>query len=66
MAAPIYPDSPESWQDLEARVAQVLRECGFEVEVGKSVTLARGDVNIDVWADDHSSPPNVIAIECRN
>lgn len=28
--------------------------------------LARGKVNIDVWADDHSSPPNVIAIECKH
>jgi hypothetical protein len=36
------------------------------VEVQKNVQLARGDVNIDVWADDHSSPQNIIAIECKH
>jgi hypothetical protein len=43
----------------------VLAECGYDVEVQKNVKLARGDVDIDVWADDHSGPPNVIAIECK-
>jgi restriction system protein len=66
MAAPIYPDSPDNWQDLEARVAQVLQESGYEVELGKSVTLARGSVRVDAWADDHSSPPNVIVVECKH
>ena len=31
----------------------------------KNVKLARADADIDVWADDHSSPPNVIAVECK-
>jgi hypothetical protein len=31
----------------------------------RNVKLARGDVDIDVWADDHNSPLNVIAIECK-
>src|SRR5688500_5537101 len=65
MTALIYPDSPSRWQDLENRVGQILRECGYEVEIQKNVKLARGDVNIDVWADEHSSPPNVIAVECK-
>lgn len=57
---------PGSWQELEVRAAQILRECGYDVEVQKNVQLARGDVDIDVWADDHSSPPNVIAVECKH
>jgi restriction system protein len=56
---------PDRWQDLEVQVAQILTECGYDVEVQKNVPLARGDVNIDVWADDHSSPQNIIAVECK-
>lgn len=57
---------PESWRDLEVKVAQILRECGYDVDVQKTVQLARGNVDIDVWADDHSSPPSVIAVECKH
>lgn len=65
MTASIEAQPPATWQELEACIARILRECGYNVEVQKNVQLARGDVNIDVWADDHSSPPNVIAIECK-
>lgn len=34
--------------------------------IQKHVELARGDVNVDVWADDHAEPPNVIAVECKH
>lgn len=57
---------PDNWQDLENRVAQILLECGYEVQVQKNVSLARGDACIDVWADDHSSPQNIIAVECKH
>lgn len=58
---------PATWQDLEAKVGQILGECGYLVEIQKNVQLAgRGDVNIDVWADEQTSPPNVIAVECKN
>lgn len=65
MTVLIEASAPASWQDLEARVAQILSECGYDVERQKDVPLARGDVNIDVWADDHSSPQNIIAVECN-
>jgi restriction system protein len=66
MTALIEADAPTTWQELEARVAKVLGECGYEVAVQKNVPLARGDVDVDVWADDRSSPPNVIAVECKH
>jgi hypothetical protein len=66
MAPLIEASPPKSWQELETGVAQILGECGYDVEVQKNVTLAGGNVNIDVWADDHSSPPNVIAVECKH
>jgi restriction system protein len=66
MTVLIEANPPGRWQDLEAQVAQILKECGYDVEVQKNVQLARGDVNIDVWADDHSSPQNIIAVECKH
>jgi restriction system protein len=66
VATPIDAEPPRTWQELENRVARILRECGYDVEVQKHVTLARGDVNIDAWADDHSSPRNVIVVECKH
>ncbi len=66
MAVLIEAALPQRWQDLEAGVARILADCGYDVEMGKNVKLARGDANIDVWADDHSLPPNVIAVECKH
>ena len=63
---PIEDALPTAWQDLEAAAARILRECGYEVEVQKRVELARGSVNVDVWADDHAEPPNVLVIECKH
>lgn len=56
---------PATWQELEPAVARILQECGYDVEVGRNVPLARGDVNVDVWADDGASPPNVLIVECK-
>lgn len=63
--APIEGQLPGTWQELETTVGRILAESGYDVEVQKNVKLARGDVDVDVWADDHSSPPNVIAVECK-
>ena len=65
VTAPIEEQLPRTWPELEQCAARILSECGYDVEVQKNVKLARGDVDVDVWADDHSSPPNVIAVECK-
>jgi restriction system protein len=57
---------PGSWQDLEARAAQILRECGFAVEVQKDLPMARGNVKVDLYAIEHTSPPNIIVVECKH
>ena len=41
---------PKDWQGLQRDVALILDECGFSVEVEKTVQLARGQANIDVHA----------------
>lgn len=66
MNAPIEDESPAGWRDLESNVARILQECGYDVELQKHVGLARGDVKVDVWADDHVEPPNVLVVECKH
>ena len=57
---------PNSWRELQRRVAQVLDECGIDTAVEKQVELARGRAEIDVWAHDSSSiPPQTYIIECK-
>jgi hypothetical protein len=59
-------DPPENWQGLEVRVAEILREAGFEAEVGAHLQLARGEVNIDVLARDRETlPPALYLCECK-
>src|SRR5579862_2819992 len=43
---------PVSWQDLQNQVARILADCGFTVKVEKIVKAARGEVEIDVYADE--------------
>lgn len=57
---------PQTWQELEESTARILRECGHDVELHKTVQLARGTVEVDVWADDHSLPPKIIVVECKH
>jgi restriction system protein len=41
---------PEDWRGLQRDVAAILDECGFAVEVEKTVQLARGQAALDVYA----------------
>jgi restriction system protein len=63
----IESDPPMHWKDLEKSVARILSECGFHVETGKSVKLARGSKRFDVYAQDgSSSPPTILVVECKH
>jgi hypothetical protein len=44
--------TPRDWSDLQDQVGRILKESGFDVEVEKQVTLARGGVEIDVYAEE--------------
>jgi hypothetical protein len=41
-----------TWQDLQREVARILAECGFTVEVEKVLTTVRGEVEVDVYAQE--------------
>jgi restriction system protein len=43
---------PTTWQDLQRETARILRECEFSVEVEKRVATARGEVEVDVYAQE--------------
>ena len=62
----INPGVPKHWKALQADVAQILSECGFQVESNKTITTVRGKVDIDVFALDRSQTPPVIYLcECK-
>jgi hypothetical protein len=60
-------DLPGSdWRDLQKRVADILRESGFVAETSRSIRLARGTVEIDVYATDPTTtPPAMYLCECK-
>lgn len=43
---------PANWKDLQVKVAEILAECGFTTTIEKSVTTARGKVELDVFAEE--------------
>jgi restriction system protein len=58
---------PDDWRGLQDQVAQILKECGFEVETEKTIETVRGTVEIDVFAEDPSQKPSVVHLcECKH
>ncbi|MBB1426317.1 restriction endonuclease [Shewanella sp. SG44-2] len=58
---------PDSWQDLQNQVARVLEECGFNVEIEKKTETVRGEVALDVYAEETiKGRKYTIAVECKN
>ena len=54
------------WRDLQKRVAAILEESGFVVEVARPLKTARGNVEIDVHAiDPNTTPPAIYLCECK-
>ncbi len=43
---------PESWQGLEKVVTTILAECGMNARQGAKINLARGTVDVDVYAEE--------------
>jgi restriction system protein len=58
---------PTDWKDLQNQVASILTECSFKVESPKDVPLARGSVEVDVYAEEESNGRTYsILCECKN
>ena len=43
---------PKNWKSLQNEVGRILEECGFSVEVEKKVNTARGEAELDVYAEE--------------
>ena len=63
----IYSSLPNDWRDLQNKVAQILQECGFSVDIQKDINTVRGIVNIDVIAQDITRKPiSTYLCECKH
>ena len=63
---PIFEGQPRTWRELQSLVALTFREMGCSAEVEKSVTTARGTVNIDVLVNDANARPMITYVcECK-
>jgi restriction system protein len=58
---------PTDWKDLQFQVARVLEECGMAVSVEQLIHTPRGDVVIDVYAEESiAGRRNLIIAECKH
>ena len=57
---------PKDWKDLQTETGKILSECGFTVEVEKKCDSARGNIEIDVYAEEiFIGRKNKVIIECK-
>lgn len=66
MSDRIEADLPTDWKALQSRVALILSECGYRTEIDRTITLARGEADIDVYAEDPRAVAPVVLIECKH
>jgi len=59
--------APDTWQALQTEVAKILADCGFTVEVEKTIATVRGEVEIDVYAEEMiKGRKHTILCECKH
>lgn len=58
----IFFEEPKDWTDLQDKVAYILKSCGYFVESPKKIQSVRGNVEIDVYANNSDI---MIACECK-
>lgn len=55
------------WRDLQLQVGRVLREAGLTVEIEKRLDVARGSVEVDVYAEEFvKGRRSRIMVECKH
>ncbi|PSR51887.1 hypothetical protein AHMF7605_28665 [Adhaeribacter arboris] len=59
-------NTPNNWKDLQIKVAEILKDCGFTTEIEKIVITARGQVELDVYAQEQINGRKYsIICECK-
>ncbi|MGE4589041.1 MAG: restriction endonuclease [Acidaminococcaceae bacterium] len=62
----IFSTQPSTWKDLQDRVCQILKQCGYYAESPKEIYTARSSkLEVDVYAEDTSIHHQVIICECK-
>ena len=56
----IFDREPADWAELQAMVGQLFAEVGCTVTVGETVTLVRGQKEIDVLVRDPGTTPSSV------
>ncbi len=63
----IITSMPSDWKDLQQQVSQILKECGLETYLERTISTVRGTVEIDVYAEDKEQKPVVTYLyECKH
>ncbi|WP_179879228.1 restriction endonuclease [Bacillus wiedmannii] len=63
----ILNEEPNSWRELELTVAKVLNDAGYTAYNDRQIATVRGNVNIDVLAEDRNTIPiSTYLIECKH
>jgi restriction system protein len=58
---------PDDWRQLQTEVGRLLEECGFAVEIEKKVKTVRGEVELDVYAQEEVKGRKYsIVCECKH
>ncbi len=62
----ITSSKPSDWQALQSQVGTILKQCGFNVDIEKTIKTARGAVEIDVYAEEIvKGRKYLIVCECK-
>lgn len=56
---------PKDWKELEIKVAHILSYCGCDVEIDKTVDIARGSTEFDVYAIVKDKYKATCICECK-
>jgi hypothetical protein len=63
----ITSETPQDWRALQADVGRILSESGFTVEVEKPIETVRGEVVVDVFAEETVKGRRLATlVECKN
>jgi len=62
----ITKEKTTDWKDLQNKVGEVLKNCGFNVEIEKTLQTVRGTVEVDVYAEENINGRKYsIICECK-
>lgn len=62
----LYRELPGDWRELQQCTARFFSEMGYRSETEKTIRMVRGEVNVDVHAqNDQEIPKSTILCECK-